>query len=186
MYGGGSQVSKYFTKHKINEYGERLAQNYAEKPIIKCEHCWKSITYNPIEGKPTKCDACGHTYGTPIPIITIIPEGAKPSTHNQIRVICGYCGYRAVVWVKKGITKISCPKCKKDDWGVKIYKMNPEGSCNTYEIWEEDSIDIFSKKHKIVTRPKKKFYICPECGYNNYFIIKPPTKCKICKRMFLP
>ena len=184
MYGGGGRVSSYFTERKSNTYGGRLIRT--KTLSIKCKCCGRVSIYDSNKHKPKKCSVCNHVYDTPIPINTIIPEGAKLSTHNQIRVVCDHCGYRAIVWVKKRITKISCPKCKKDDWGVKIYKMSPEGACDTYEIWEEEPVSMFSKKPKITTRPKKKFYICPEGGYNNSFIIRPPTKCKICKRMFLP
>jgi len=185
MYQGGDQVSSYFTEiYKVNAYGKSSSKR--KTLSIKCKYCGRTYMYTSNKHKPKKCSICNHVYGTPIPINTIIPEGAKLSTHNQIRLVCDHCGYRAIVWVKKGIAKIPCPKCEIDGFGVKIYKLNPEGACDTYEVWEEEFVSIFSKKPKIATRPKKKFCICNECGYNNSFIIKQPTKCKICKRILLP
>jgi ribosomal protein S27E len=165
-----SGFSKFF-KAKIKKIAPALGST-VEYDKIRCDSCGNFQTYSP-EIIPTKCHICGHMYDEPKQINTIVPEDAKPHTHNQIRVVCHNCNYNAIVWVQKGINKIQCPNCKVLNNKIAFSKIKSEGDCISEDMW---GLDFLNKSPK----PKKKIFPCKKCNFLNPYLIRPPILCNNC------
>lgn len=151
-----------------------------------CSMCGKHYIYLDRNKEFTKCPACGYSHnkttsprGKTAPAHTYVPDKARPSTHNQIRLYCSECEHLAIVWVpKKNRKPGKCPKCGAKGSKIRVTKIRPEGDCRTEAIWECPNLASHVTNVKLL----KKQYACPECGYLHYFLVKPPPTCFACNK----
>lgn len=157
----------------LDFYAYKTVTTGGPTKTFRCRFCRKTVQFLPSVGTPEKCPQCGRFQNDEAEFIVEHLEEGRPTDHFQIRWCCRNCGAGGVSWVAKGnkSSDFHCPKCGASDHHVIRNKINATGECNS--AWRD--IGIVDRP-----RPKKMRHSCDNCGYESYYLVKPPSRCPDC------